>query len=95
MGEAAGCAQAIIWEWQGEVSEMYFLVGLSMLDVIMLLSLVILIGFEQREYSFEEENKFVNNSVFVSKGDVLSEQTLNILVQFSSGGFAAQGNQYS
>lgn len=65
------------------------------MGIIVLFVSVIPIGFEQREYSFEEVDKFVNNSVFVTKGDVLSEQTLKLLVQFSTNNFAEQGNEFS
>jgi hypothetical protein len=43
------------------------------------------------EYIFQEGDTFVPNTVKVSKGDVISEQTLRILVQHAPDNFAQQG----
>ena len=51
------------------------------------------LGFEQRQYSFQEEDKLID-SVYVTKGDVISEQNLTILVQFSANEVAKEGNSF-
>ena len=41
------------------------------------------LGFERTSYTFNESDIFVNDTVFVTKGDLLSEQVLMLLVQYS------------
>ena len=52
--------------------------------------IVIPFGFEQSPYTFEEADLLVD-TVFVTKGDVVSEQNHTVLVQFSSNNFAEPG----
>ena len=52
--------------------------------------IVIPFGFEQSPYTFEEADLLVD-TVFVTKGDVVSEQNHTVLVQFSSNNLAEPG----
>ena len=49
------------------------------------------IGFEEQQYTFRESDRCVNDTVFATKGDVVSEQNLTLLVQFSEFDAALEG----
>lgn len=61
---------------------------------VIVYDIAIPIGFEEQQYSFVEDDLLVS-TVFVSKGDYVSEQTLNLLVQFSASNFAKEGKKYT
>ncbi len=43
------------------------------------------LGFEQPQYEVNEENRFVNNLIYITKNGMVSEQTLRFLVENSQG----------
>ena len=57
---------------------------------LLLVATAIPISFEQRQYSFQEADALID-SVFVTKGDVISEQNLTLLVQLSGNDLAIDG----
>ena len=63
------------------------------LVICILFSLCIVVipfGFEESPYTFQEADLLVD-TVFVTKGDVVSEQNHTVLVQFSANNFAEPG----